>query len=347
LGGCFAGARALAGAVAKGPTRGGPTARTAEAVKKKTASVTTDLPEELDWAQVSPEWEVDCFSRPVMRDGKKMWELLLADENAVYRRVAQMKPTRVNSVVVGKVLKIFFEESKVKPTHIRFFRKVMKNMLTVALNNIRDSMPQYGELRVLPSRNCHMLRQWLGYREREVYPTMEGFSAITARKGIQQSMIQMSYDVLPTRMNFNKYMMGAMKVSALRALSGKLLGKMCPLPAGLDGEEKVIGVLILSPKSKSLVNQWKSEEVCGIRYDSENAKMLLDLGIDTTHMFETVPPEYREECLKFEKGKKDMGGIHWVGVQDTITAGAPDPDDPTGGLEGLWLCMDHTDEDAV
>merc|ERR1712060_486387 len=113
---------------------------------------------------VPTKWEIDCFSRPVLRDGKKMWELMLTDKNAVYRRVAQMKPTRVNSVVVQKLLTIFIEESKVKPRIIRFYRKVMKNMLIVALNAVKDTVPDYlTDTKIIPSRNCHMLRLWLAY----------------------------------------------------------------------------------------------------------------------------------------------------------------------------------------
>ncbi|CAK0871514.1 unnamed protein product, partial [Prorocentrum cordatum] len=90
---------------------------------------------------VSEDWEVDCFSRPIVRDGKKIWELMVTDANGMYRRVAQMKPTRVNSVVVQKLITIFIEEAKVKPRSIRFFRKVMKNMLTVSLTTMKEQIP--------------------------------------------------------------------------------------------------------------------------------------------------------------------------------------------------------------
>lgn len=30
--------------------------------------------------KISSEWELDCFSRPVLVDGKKLWELLVTDE---------------------------------------------------------------------------------------------------------------------------------------------------------------------------------------------------------------------------------------------------------------------------
>ena len=33
----------------------------------------------------SADWELDCYSRPVMVDGKKLWEVLLTDSNGSFR----------------------------------------------------------------------------------------------------------------------------------------------------------------------------------------------------------------------------------------------------------------------
>eukprot|EP00434_Breviolum_minutum_P003906 symbB.v1.2.003433.t1/scaffold195.1/size274553/4 len=50
---------------------------TAEATKKEEKqelAKKSEVPADLDWSQVSSQWEVDCFSRPINREGKKMWE---------------------------------------------------------------------------------------------------------------------------------------------------------------------------------------------------------------------------------------------------------------------------------
>merc|ERR1719343_252070 len=135
---------------------------------------------------------------------------MLTDANGTYRRVAQMKPTRVNSVVVQKLLTIFIEESKVKPRTIRFFRKVMKNMLTVALVQIQNEVQYMEKVTILPSRNCHMMRLWLNYREREVYPKMAGYSPVVKRRAqaVQVGSMKISYTDIPRKYAFPSYAVG-------------------------------------------------------------------------------------------------------------------------------------------
>ena len=37
-------------------------------------------------AKPSDEWELDCYSRPVMVGGKKLWEVLITDSTGSFRR---------------------------------------------------------------------------------------------------------------------------------------------------------------------------------------------------------------------------------------------------------------------
>ena len=46
-------------------------------------------------------------------------------------------------------------------------------MLTIALGGVAAARPT---LRVAPSRATHAIYDWLEERERDVYPTMEGYS---------------------------------------------------------------------------------------------------------------------------------------------------------------------------
>eukprot|EP00435_Cladocopium_sp_Y103_P033597 s2155_g8.t1 len=45
-----------------------------EKTEKQELAKKSEVPSDLDWSQVSSQWEVDCFSRPINREGKKMWE---------------------------------------------------------------------------------------------------------------------------------------------------------------------------------------------------------------------------------------------------------------------------------
>ena len=72
---------------------------------------------------ISTEWELDCFSRPVVQDGKKLWELLVVDSTGQWREAVQLPATGVNSVAVREAVEGVIARAPVKPTVIRFFQK--------------------------------------------------------------------------------------------------------------------------------------------------------------------------------------------------------------------------------
>jgi len=278
---------------------------------------------------------------------------LLTDANAVYRRVAQMKPTRVNSVVVQKVLAIFIEDSKVKPKVIRFYRKVMKNMLTVALTTIKDENNMQN-LKILPSRNCHMLRRWLDYRERSVYPQMQGYVAPPTRRAspVQASSVQMALEKIPPKLKFARYAISAIPWGSLSQVKpGMLPGNLCKVPANLGQDTLVHGVILLSTRSAVITSVLRSEELCGMRVDLDTNDLLMDLGIEQTYKVCKVPLEDKESCLEFERSKRQLGGLHFVAVHNTLTGGEmnlpiEDADvDGEGCISGLWLCIDYSPQD--
>lgn len=48
------------------------------------ASVANDL-ESVAWDRVTEDWELDCYSRPVLVGGKKLWEILITDSSGNLR----------------------------------------------------------------------------------------------------------------------------------------------------------------------------------------------------------------------------------------------------------------------
>jgi len=348
-------------------------ARAAEGVSEKTAaSVVADEAEDdakesasagkgsskgalanVDWSRASDEWEVDCFSRPVMEDGKKMWELLVLDKNAEYRRVASMKPTRVNSVVVQKIIGIFIDEAEVKPKEIRFFRKVMKNMLNVALREVKKSKDMK-ELKVLPSRACHTMRQWITYRERNVYPEMPGYVEPPPRRAnMRPAGAQGVPETLPGKLQPSKYAITALLAAGIRRVQpGMLPGKLCKLPKGLTEDTPIVGITLFSSRALVIALQLNSLDLCAARVDLETLDLLLDVGIETTYKVCQVAPEDREAALEFEKAKRRLGGLHFVAIHDPENgaAGIPEEGETFGGrgcVSALWTCIDYSPEEMM
>jgi len=114
----------------------------------------------------SADWEMDCYSRPVMVGGKKLWEVLLTDSTGSFRYCKTLPSNQVNSKEVRRVVEQVIDESDIKPQTIRFFRGAMFNMINIALSDV--------EVVAKPSRCTFELAAWLEERHEEVYPQMEG-----------------------------------------------------------------------------------------------------------------------------------------------------------------------------
>lgn len=115
----------------------------------------------------SADWELDCYSRPVVAvGGKKLWEVLITDSTGSFRFLKTLPSNQVNSKELRATVEELLEKSEVKPNTIRYFRGAMFNMIKIALSDL-DVVGR-------PSRCTYAVAQWLEERHRDVYPKMEG-----------------------------------------------------------------------------------------------------------------------------------------------------------------------------
>lgn len=85
----------------------------------------------LNAGEATDEWELDCYSRPVVINGKKLWEVLISDSAGSFRYRHELPSNQVNSKMLRKVVDDLIENDaiEVKPNIIRFFRGAMFNMV--------------------------------------------------------------------------------------------------------------------------------------------------------------------------------------------------------------------------
>jgi hypothetical protein len=117
----------------------------------------------------SVDWELDCYSRPVVgAGGKKLWEVLVTDATGSFRYCKTLPSNQVNSKELRKTVEDLMDDAAIpeKPSTIRFFRGAMFNMINIALSEL-DVVGR-------PSRCTYAMAQWLEERHRDVYPKMEG-----------------------------------------------------------------------------------------------------------------------------------------------------------------------------
>jgi hypothetical protein len=147
-------------------------AATSTSTSTKTRVYSTPVSSAIEITQIpdkkpSADWELDCYSRPVVGPGgKKLWEVLITDATGSFRFLKTLPSNMVNSKELRKTVEDLMEEADVKPNTIRFFRGAMFNMINIAMNDL-DVVGK-------PSRCTYAIAQWLEERHRDVYPQMEG-----------------------------------------------------------------------------------------------------------------------------------------------------------------------------
>lgn len=101
----------------------------------------------------SEDWELDCYSRPVVMGGKKLWEVLITDSTGSFRYCKRLPSANVNSKTLRQVVESLMDSTEVtKPSIIRFFRSAMFNMVSTAPKRCSDGKAMaYPTMRFLGS----------------------------------------------------------------------------------------------------------------------------------------------------------------------------------------------------
>ncbi|CAM9105627.1 unnamed protein product [Pylaiella littoralis] len=275
-------------------------------------------------AQISNEWELDVYSRPVVgADGKKLWELLICDSTGNFRHVSPIPSNMVNSREVRKTIEGVIEAAPggSRPTVIRFFRNAMFNMIDIALKEV--------EVAVKPCRTTYAMYQWLEERERDVYPKMAGFKPTMKQPAF--------FDIrtptpLPDALRGEQYAFVTMPVSEFR--EGNInednvgVGRLCPLDASLPDDAMIPGLAMFTARAEPLATWMTGLEVAYFKADLKNRELALECGINTQYLVARVVGDQRKEAQGFEEAKRALGGFHFVAVQNN-----PDADD----VAGFWL----------
>lgn len=300
------------------------------------AWVAPQRPRHTPFRSLSSEWEVDCFSRPVMVEGKKLWEVLVTDATGEWRDEVRLSASEVNSVRVRAAIEQIIARAPVKPTVIRFFRRQMVNMLTIALNGVADSRPN---LKVLPSRSTHALFNWLEERDAEIYPSMEGYSStLVTPLNDRLPGIKSAATRLPEALRAEKYAFVTLPVAEILpggSITNELVsvGKLLdprPVVSKLDNVDDLLlpGLLLLSKRHEALALGFNNIELAAVRADPNNRQLVVDVGLDDAFLLAKLDDQQRAEAAVFERCKAQLSGIHFLGVQDMDEDAEP---------SGFWL----------
>lgn len=274
----------------------------------------------------STDWELDCYSRPVVgAGGKKLWEVLITDSSGSFRFLKALPSNQVNSKELRKTVEDLMEESDVQPNTIRFFRGAMFNMINIALADL-DVVGR-------PSRCTYSVAQWLEERHRDVYPKMEGYRATMASGMTGPSFLDVRTPIkLPDSLRGEKYAFVALPLAEFLPGGGVTeenigVGRLCALDPNLPADAFVQGVVILTQRPQALASWLAGTEVAALTCDLRKRNLIMETDIDTQYLMARLNDVQREEGAAFEEGKDQLNGLHFVCVQ------RDEDDDPAG----FWL----------
>lgn len=294
-------------------------------VHRKLSSVSYDIKydEPLFPENMSAEWEIDCYSRPVMcDDGKKLWEVLITDSDGGFRYIKTLPSNLVNSRTLRKIVEEIMDLSPVRPKVIRFFRNQMFNMVTIALSTL--------DVEVKPSRRTHSLFMWLEEREKNVYPTMSGYNPQLRQQTILDYDVTQA-DRLPDVLKAQSYAFVALPASAF--WNGEVnadnvnRGKLCPLK-DLPKDGWIHGITLFSQRSESVAAWMSGLELAYLRADLLGRELLLETDISSQYIVAPLLDAQKKEAQMFEKGKSEANGYHFLSIQSS-----PEAED----VQGFWL----------
>ena len=290
------------------------------------------------------DWEVDFYSRPILEaDGRKRWELLICSTPQLFggRDLATQRthPFRfekrcsaenVNSQwlreAFAEALELAEREGHVSPSRLRCWRGSMRAMVQRAADSLG--------LEVLPSRRCFALLDWLGERERDLYPSQEGYLAGPLAPAPQPQR--------PTPLPWPEVVRGdhwswaMLPLSALEEAPGWNMGfgALLPIPRNLSPDAGVPGIRLFSRKRGLAIAGWLAG-LEPVRLEMEHGQLVLEAGLDDRWRLAKLPQSEASAASEaFSRARREAGGLQFLSVQNV---------EGDTYFEGFWMLKDLPD----
>ena len=286
------------------------------------------------------DWEVDFYSRPVLEsDGRKRWEVLISSTPEVssasptaspFRFVKRCSADTVNSQwlreALAEALAAAQSEGHVLPRRLRCWRGSMRAMVERAAAPLA--------LEVLPSRRCFSLMEWLGQREREVYPAEEGYMAGPLAPPPQtQRPVPLPWPEVARGDSWSWAMLPLQTLGEAAEWSMGF-GALLPLPPGLDPQVGVPGIRLFSRQRALAIAGWLAG-LEPVRLELEDGQLVLEAGLDDRWRLARLAEQEASAIAEvLAQARHSAGGLQFLAVQTT---------DGASQFEGFWMLRDLPD----
>jgi hypothetical protein len=290
------------------------------------------------------DWEVDFYSRPVLEaDGRKRWEVLICSTPVVcspeatetdspepFRFEKRCSADTVNSQwlrdAFAEALELARVEGYLSPRRLRCWRGSMRAMVQRAAEALG--------LEVLPSRRCFALLDWLGERERDLYPAQEGYMAGPFALPPQpQRAVPLPWPevVRGDRWNWAMLPLGDLLEAPDWGIG---FGALLPIPHHLPPQACVPGIRLFSRQRALAIAGWLAG-LEPVRLEMEQGQLILEAGLDDRWRLATLPEnEAAAAGEAFARARAEAGGLQFLAVQIA---------DGESHFEGFWMLRDLPD----
>ena len=206
----------------------------------------------------------------------------------------------------------------------------MMNMIRIALSGI--------DVAVRPSRRTYALFKVVKHRERMVYPNMKGYDKSLGSSGmIQRGGLPLSPATrMPDAMRGESFMFNDYPLWTIQSLfessnPDDFFGSMCPVDDDVSKQCRIPGLLIFSKRARAVAAWTSGAEIAYIKGIMEKREVVVECGLTTNYLLAKITKDLRDDVKKFEDGKKQASGLHFLAVQESMDSEE---------IEGFWLLRD-------
>lgn len=289
------------------------------------------------------DWEVDFYSRPIVEsDGRKRWELLICatpdvvspsathPQGLPFRFEKRCSASTVNSQwlreAFAEALQCAQAEGHLSPKRLRCWRGSMRAMVQRAADPLG--------LEVVPSRRCFTLMEWLGERERDLYPAEEGYLCGPLAPPPQpQRPVPLAW---PEVVRGDQWSWAMLPLTALAEAPEWSIGfgALLPLPSPLPSDAGVPGIRLFSRQRALAIAGWLAG-LEPVRLEVEQGQLVLEAGLEDRWRLAKLPePEASASSEAFARSRQESGGLQFLAVQSA---------EGDSHFEGFWMLRDLPD----
>ncbi len=279
------------------------------------------------------DWEVDFYSRPIIEpDGKKRWELLITNtryisDKDIFRWEKKCPSAEVNSIWLKKALQEAIIEANNQgwsaPTKIRCWRKSMRTMIKRAASQL--------ELEVIPSRRTYNLIEWIGIREREIYPEQDGYMVgpiAPPAEEILNDPIPLPEAIRGDFWSLEYLPIGQIKDAAEWPIE---FSGLVPITTSTDVDIPIPGIRLFS-KNRSLALAGCLGALEPVRLALKKNQLILETGQEDQWLVTDLNDQTAKEVGEsFAISKEKAGGLQFIAIQAT---------QEDQNFAGFWMLKD-------